>query len=80
MNDITEQQIENIVEETFLEIIQNKENIMIQFAKNLKISQDVLENNTALKDQAVYLACIKTSQDNMLDVIKESLKKLLINT
>ena len=33
MNDITEQQIENIVEETFLEIIQNKENIMIQFAK-----------------------------------------------
>lgn len=80
MNDITEQQIENIVEETFLEIIQNKENIMIQFAKNLKIYQDVLENNTALKDQAVYLACIKTSQDNMLDVIKESLKKLLINT
>lgn len=80
MNDITEQQIENIVEETFLEIIQNKENIMIQFAKNRKIYQDVLENNTALKDQAVYLACIKTSQDNMLDVIKESLKKLLINT
>lgn len=80
MNDITEQQIENIVEETFLEIIQNKENIMIQFAKNLKIYQDILENNTALKDQAVYLACIKTSQDNMLDVIKESLKKLLINT
>lgn len=80
MNNITEQQIENIVEETFLEIIQNKENIMIQFAKNLKIYQDILENNTALKDQAVYLACIKTSQDNMLDVIKESLKKLLINT
>ena len=53
---------------------------MIQFAKNLKIYQDILENNTALKDQAVYLACIKASQDNMLDVIKESLKKLLINT
>ena len=81
MNKLTENQIEQTVDEAFSKIMYNQEDIASQFANNYERYEEALKDkDDIIKNKIPYLACIKTARDNMLTTMKEILKELLLNS
>lgn len=74
MKQITQEQIDNVVEENYSKITNN---VIEQLADNIELMEQITKNDSdVLKQTGLYIAIIKTAQENCIFTIKESLKQL----
>lgn len=80
MKNITEDQINKVINDAFLAI---NDNIPLDFVKNFESFKKVLDEGNAFSNDvkrtnaSIYFTILKTVQDNCVEILSRSLKELL---
>ena len=72
--EITEERIEEIVNNAFRKV---NENIAIDYAENVKTCKDAFAEIESMKGYEMFVGTMMTAQYTCLEMIKEALKELL---